>query len=204
MLRALVAGTAVLAAAALSACSGADEPAERAKSFGDPPVELVPEGAELTGVSFTSRAGEQVARAEDLRFEDKAPFLPLIAYRQFCDGVVLDEFGLAEPPLRVTARTPDRTVGLAFGNTNFTGAGTYATRQDSGCVYLVTTSSVHLMAQLAGQEAASLFVPPPKPEVNEDPGAGETPKPVVHPWVEQAKRHATPEAGVAVADHQGE
>jgi hypothetical protein len=165
---------------------GADDTAASRRRGGGTVV-IVPGGAQVTKLTFaTGGAGSETDLGEAGRTASTAAF-PLLAYRQFCGDVHLDEFGLAPPRMAVTVRKADGGMeSLLVGSPNFTGGGTYAHEDGSSCVDLVTTSSVHTLARLAGEAAAAPFGPAPqaRPRVE-----GERPGPdPADPWVEQVRR----------------
>lgn len=145
---------------------------------------VVPSGSQVMRLAFTT--GGAPASAEVGPGGSSAAF-PLLAYRQFCEDVHGEDFGLVQPRLVVDLRLADgRTETLRIGATNFTGGGTYVAEVGSNCVALVTTSSVHRLAALAGEAAAAPFRPvaDTRPPIEQERPA---PDPAAT-WVEQSRR----------------
>ena len=147
-------------------------------------VVVVPTGSQVMRLTFTT--GGAPVSAEVGPGGSSAAF-PLLAYRQFCEDVHVEDFGLVQPRLVVDIRLADgRAETLRIGATNFTGGGTYVAEAASNCVALVTTSSVHRLAALAGEAAAAPFRPvaETRPPIEQERPA---PDPAAT-WVEQSRR----------------
>jgi hypothetical protein len=143
-------------------------------------VVVVPSGSQVTRLNATELD-------DGIRTASAAAF-PLLAYRRFCDGVPLEEFGLAAPRLTIGVHRVDgRTASLLIGAANFTGGGTYVLEQGSPCVDLVTTSSVRALARLGGEASAAPFGPPPQATGPAGDAGRPEPDPAA-PWVDQARR----------------
>ena len=110
---------------------------------------------------------------------------PLLAYRELCGNLRPGDFGLTQPRLTAVTRRGNDNRTVRFGDATFTGGGIYALVEGASCIDVVTTSSVHTIAQSAGDEVAARFQPPPKPDLGKAETADTGP---VDPWVTQIER----------------
>ena len=193
-----------LCVTALWGCDGSHEPTA-GETAADPTTVLAPGGSAIERLTFF--ADQRIVLTADENqmgpTERQRPF-PLLAYRRFCDGVPMNEVGLSEPRLRLVGRTEaHERLTVDFGDANFTGAGIYARAGGSGCVYLVPSATVALIAAAAGDQAAAPFRAPPQPEITEEDMADGPRKEVVPPWVLQVKKHQAAPPGGDAADRKG-
>jgi hypothetical protein len=152
-------------------------------------VVVVPGGAQVTTLTFATGASRGPVEVAPESSRGGTAAFPLLAYRRFCD-VHPEDYGLVPPRLVVGLRLVDgRSEALRFGAVSFTGGGTYVLEPDSGCVALVTTSSVHQLARLAGDAAAAPFRSPAdtRPAMDQE---QPSPDPAAA-WVDQARRAQT-------------
>jgi hypothetical protein len=199
----------VLSVTALWSCDGSHESGAQGPAAHDPAADptavLAPGGSRIE--HLTLFAQQKIALTVDegqIRPVDRTRGFPLISYRRFCEDVPMSEFGLAEPRLRLVGRNDaDERFTIDFGDANFTGAGIYARTEGSGCVYVVPSSAVALIAGAAGDQAAAAFQPPHQPDIPEEATADGPRKEADHPWVLQVKKHQAEAAGSdATADRK--
>ena len=167
----------LLAAIGTAACQGSALSGQDAAGRRPGTYVVVPAGSEITKLT-TDSSEISLTAANTSAF-------PLLAYRELCGASRLEEFGLARPRLTVVTRRGNDSRTVLFGDATFTGGGVYALVEGAPCIDVVTTSSVHTIAQSAGDRLASTFQPPPKPDLAKAETADADP---IDPWVAQAQR----------------